>query len=363
MLPLGTERLVVRPFTSADAADAFAVYGDPGVLRWWTDPPFFDRRQAAEWAARQGRLHEERGYAQWHVRERDGAFAGCAGLQPLDTGEVEIVCALRPAVWGRGLATEAARAVLDQGFALGLGAVVAIAREGNTASRRVLEKAGLRPVGPASYLGSVWSKYEVRRGEWTPLGHPPLLSARLQLRRPRDGDLTGLHRVFGDPRVMRFVGAARLPLSRGELVASQGRVREHWAQTGFGPLGVVERTSGRVIGEAGLQQLEGGPEVELTYTLARDAWGRGYATEAGRAVLAWAFGPLALSAVVAVAYPQNHASLHVLHKLGFSEDGRQRCYGAYLARFVLRREQAETAGLLCRSGPLAPDDQPVSSRL
>ena len=70
------------------------------------------------------------------------------------------------------------------------------------------------------------------------------------------------------------------------------------------------------MGEAGLQLLEAGPDVELGYTLARAAWGRGYATEAARAVLRWAFAGLRLPRVVAVADPANTASLRVLEKLG-----------------------------------------------
>ena len=70
------------------------------------------------------------------------------------------------------------------------------------------------------------------------------------------------------------------------------------------------------MGEAGLQVLEAGPDVELGYTLARAAWGRGYATEAARAVLRWGFAGLRLPRVVAVADPANAASLHVLDKLG-----------------------------------------------
>ena len=78
----------------------------------------------------------------------------------------------------------------------------------------------------------------------------------------------------------------------------------------------MERASGRLVGEAGLQPLDGGPDVELTYTLARAAWGRGYATEAARAVLRWAFAGLLLPRVEAVADPGNHASLRVLEKAG-----------------------------------------------
>lgn len=177
---------------------------------------------------------------------------------------------------------------------------------------------------------------------------PPLLTARLELRAFVADDLDGLFAVFGDVRVMRFVGAARRPLDRAALRSSQDRVRKHWEQYGFGPLAVVERASARLVGEAGLQVLEGGPDVELTFTLARAAWGRGYATEAARAVLAWGFDGLGLERIIAVAYPQNRASRHVIEKLGMSFVGRRFCYGADLVEYELT---AATGG---SGSPLAP---------
>ena len=89
------------------------------------------------------------------------------------------------------------------------------------------------------------------------------------------------------------------------------------------------------MGEAGLQYLEAGPDVELGYTLARAAWGRGYATEAARAVLHWGFAGLRLHRIVAVADPANTASLHVLEKLGMARRGLRECYGAVMAEHAL----------------------------
>ena len=89
------------------------------------------------------------------------------------------------------------------------------------------------------------------------------------------------------------------------------------------------------MGEAGLQYLEAGPDIELGYTLARAAWGRGYATEAARAVLRWGFAGLRLHRIVAVADPANAASLHVLEKLGMTRRGRRECYGAVMAEHAL----------------------------
>jgi [ribosomal protein S5]-alanine N-acetyltransferase len=171
-----------------------------------------------------------------------------------------------------------------------------------------------------------------------------LVTDRLELRPFTETDLDDLLDVFGDPAVMRYVGAGRRPLDRERLEESQGLVQEHWRAHGYGPLAVVERATGRLIGEAGLQVLEGGPEVEVTYTLARAAWGRGYATEAARAVLAWGFAQLGLEGVVAVVYPQNTASLRVLAKLGMRPAGEQHCYGALLAKYALTAAEWQAAG-------------------
>ena len=115
------------------------------------------------------------------------------------------------------------------------------------------------------------------------------------LRRFTAGDLEPLLGVFGDAEVMRYVGAERRPLDRERRRGSaRRRPRLHWSAHGFGLLAVVDRATGRLIGEAGLQELEAGPDVEVGYTLGSGAWGRGYATEAATAVLRWGFAGLRL---------------------------------------------------------------------
>ena len=166
---------------------------------------------------------------------------------------------------------------------------------------------------------------------------PTLETERLLLRVPGDDDLPALVRVFGDPEVMRYV-ADGMPRDLKALEESQCRIEEHWRAYGFGPLVALERAGGRLVGEAGLQVLEGGPDVELTYSFARAVWGQGYGVEAGAAVLRWAFGPLELPRVVAVVYPANVASRRVLERLGFAATGRGRHYGADLLEFELSRQ-------------------------
>jgi RimJ/RimL family protein N-acetyltransferase len=163
---------------------------------------------------------------------------------------------------------------------------------------------------------------------------PPLVTERLALRRFTDGDLGPLLDVFGDAEVMRYVGAERSPLDRGGVAALLAAAQAHWTAHGFGLLAIVDRETGRLIGEVGLHVLEDGPDVEVGYTLARAAWGRGYATEAATAVLRWGFAGLRLHRVVAVADPANHASLRVLDKLGMARRGMRDCYGAHMVEYA-----------------------------
>ena len=339
--PLQTARLTIRPLTAADGGDVFAVFAAPGVMRFWNSAPPADLAEAGERAARLASMQRRLGYAQWRVSERAGGrLVGIAGLQPLDGGpEVELTYALEPSAWGRGYATEAASAALEYGFAeAGLGRVVGIADAQNERSLRVLRKLGMRSLGVAEYWGKQWDKYEVaasdRRTEQA-AARPPLLTERLELRRFTAADLEPLEAVFGDPEVMRFVGPDRRPLSAGDLALSQANVEAHWRDHGFGPLAAVERASGRVVGEVGLQLVEGGPDIELTVTLARAVWAHGYATEAARAVLLWAFAGVRLQRLIAVADPANAGSLRVLEKIGMVPVGLRDCYGSWLAEHAL----------------------------
>jgi RimJ/RimL family protein N-acetyltransferase len=151
--------------------------------------------------------------------------------------------------------------------------------------------------------------------------HPSLETERLLLRpwRPAE-DLDALAAINADPDVMRFVAPNR-PLSRAETAAQLERFVAHWDQHGFGLWAVVPRESdGRAVGFAGLaipsflpQIL---PAVEVGWRLASAAWGRGYATEAARASVAFGFERLGLRSIVSVIEAGNVRSLRVAEKLG-----------------------------------------------
>lgn len=155
---------------------------------------------------------------------------------------------------------------------------------------------------------------------------PALSTPRLDLRERTAADLDALVALAAEPEVMRFVGDGTVPdpaAHRAELV---GRLRMDLGP-GLGFWTLRRQETGAFLGWACLVPLPGWPEVELGYRLTRAAWGHGYATEAGRAVVAHAFDTIGLPEVVAVSDPANVRSHRVLARLGFQRAGTRACYG------------------------------------
>jgi RimJ/RimL family protein N-acetyltransferase len=154
----------------------------------------------------------------------------------------------------------------------------------------------------------------------------PIVTARLELRPFAQADVEAMLRVYGDPEVMRYVGVGAVADLEGTR-AMLGEYMDHQRRHGFSFWAVRPHDAGEPIGDAGLYRSRRRPrEVELGYTLARCAWGRGYATEAGRACVA-AARALGLRRVVAITDPLNLASQHVLEKLGLGRAGTRMAYG------------------------------------
>lgn len=142
----------------------------------------------------------------------------------------------------------------------------------------------------------------------------------------RRADEDALHEVWSHPSTLaalRHDGEWTRAMSR-ERIAEK---RAHQAFHGFSMWAVLEQDGGELVGDCGLQMLEGGPEVEVGWRMAPDRRGRGYATEAGRASLAAGFDGLGLERIVAVTHPGNAASRRVMEKLGMTLVGPGRHYG------------------------------------
>ena len=123
--------------------------------------------------------------------------------------------------------------------------------------------------------------------------------------------------VFGDPEVMRFGDGTQS--KEWVQVWLQTCLERYYQTWGFGPYAVLEKQSYDVIGYCGLfyfPDINGKPEVEIGYRLARSAWGKGYATEAARAVRDYAFQILAIKRLIAMIDPSNVASIRVAEKIG-----------------------------------------------
>jgi ribosomal-protein-alanine N-acetyltransferase len=163
---------------------------------------------------------------------------------------------------------------------------------------------------------------------------------RLRLRPFTASDHDAIHAVYIDPQVMRWVGHGA-HRSTAETARALRGYAEALRTRGYGFVAVIERSSGALIGDGGLHPLAGrGPDVELGYTLARTAWGRGYATEAGGALVAHAFGELGATRVMAQVEPENLASRHVLEKLGMTQRGVRLTYGRPHLLYAVDREAA-----------------------
>ena len=141
---------------------------------------------------------------------------------------------------------------------------------------------------------------------------------RLFLRHFHVADLDAMADVFGDPEVMRF---GRGPQPKEWVQEWLQRCQEdYYRKWGFGQWAVVRKSDCWVIGFCGLTRfddVDGKPEIEIGYRLARAFWGRGLATEAVRAARDYAFEILGLPRLIAIIDPQNTASIRVAQKVGF----------------------------------------------
>jgi RimJ/RimL family protein N-acetyltransferase len=141
---------------------------------------------------------------------------------------------------------------------------------------------------------------------------------RLLLRELTAEDVPALALILGDAQVMRHsVRGVMTEKATREFVG--GCIFSYQAND-FGPWAVVEKCSSAFIGFCGLnaEPVEGTEEVEIGYRLDRAFWGKGLATEAAAATLAYAFETLGIDSVIAIVEPENIASVNVIEKLGFN---------------------------------------------
>ena len=147
---------------------------------------------------------------------------------------------------------------------------------------------------------------------------PVLHTARLTLRLPRVEDFDRYAGLLADEEATRFIGGSmlRAPAWRKFL-----QMPGAWALQGFAMFSVIETASGRWLGQLGPWRPEGWPGNEIGYAFHRDAWGQGYAVEAGIAARDWAFEALGWDEVIHCIDPANVPSQKVAMRLGSTRRG------------------------------------------
>jgi RimJ/RimL family protein N-acetyltransferase len=165
---------------------------------------------------------------------------------------------------------------------------------------------------------------------------PTLTTERLILRAFAAEDLEPYAVMNADPETMRYVGG---PIDREATWRLMAMLLGHWDLRGYGMWALVERATGRFIGRAGLYNQEGWPGLEAAWTVARDRWGRGYATEAGWAALDYAFGVVDAEQVISIIHPDNAASIRVAEKLGETFDSSMKLHGQERVVYGLPRSK------------------------
>lgn len=145
-----TSRLSLRPFTPADAPRLSAILHEEGILDYFPDPTPPPLEVTERSIARRLEHWAQYGYGRWAVMPRDtGVLAGWCGMDyATELGCAELTYLLSASVWGRGYATEAARATVRFGFeAAGLERIMSMAHPDNIASNKVIQRCGLRVSG------------------------------------------------------------------------------------------------------------------------------------------------------------------------------------------------------------------------
>jgi RimJ/RimL family protein N-acetyltransferase len=160
-------------------------------------------------------------------------------------------------------------------------------------------------------------------------------TARLQLRQFTLDDFDNLFRLYSDAEVMRYLSLR----TREQTQASLHKHIQHWQQHNFGMWAVIHKDSNKLIGRCGLGFLENTPEVELGYVFDKSYWNMGLGTEASQATLQYGFGELKLDRIVAIAKPENIASIRVIQKVGMKYQKNAHYYGHDVVYYAISRSE------------------------
>jgi RimJ/RimL family protein N-acetyltransferase len=167
---------------------------------------------------------------------------------------------------------------------------------------------------------------------------------RLLLRRFCAEDLSGLMTVLGDPEVMRFSVSGALDEATVKTSTLPSYIASYDGPLRLGRWAIIRKGDGGLIGFAGLgpQTLDECEEIEIGYRLARQEWGRGYATEAVVALRDYAFDVKRLPRLIAIIDPSNMRSQRVAEKIGMRYERDAPFYGRSIRVYAMTSHERRT---------------------
>ena len=137
---------------------------------------------------------------------------------------------------------------------------------------------------------------------------------RLILRVFKESDWVDLHKLYSDPDCTQYT--IQRTLTEGESWRAMATMIGHWQIRGYGPYAVEDKSSGKVMGPVGLWYPNDWPEPEIKWALSREFWGRGYASEAARAVKRIAANNMPETSLISLIFAENKASIKLAEALG-----------------------------------------------
>ncbi|MGH7947992.1 MAG: GNAT family N-acetyltransferase [Candidatus Binataceae bacterium] len=167
---------------------------------------------------------------------------------------------------------------------------------------------------------------------------PIIETERLILRSFQESDLDGFAAINADPAVMKYLGDGK-PVDRNTTWRRMASFIGHWELRGYGVWAVEEKSSREFVGRVGLWKPEGWPGLEAIWTIAPSRWGKGYAPEAARESIRYAFEELNVDHVISLIRPDNAKSIRVAEKVGERLDRQIDLFGTLTNVYQLKRDE------------------------
>ena len=159
---------------------------------------------------------------------------------------------------------------------------------------------------------------------------------RLLLKRFCERDIDAFAEIVGQHEV-----GEQLPKGRGytrsEAQKWLNKIIKSWKEDGFGTWALMDKETNKMLGNCGLNRIESLGETEVLYLLDKEAWGKGYATEAAYATLIYGFERLKLDKIIGLTKINNHKSANVLTKIGLSYQKNIEIFKMHCKYFELYR--------------------------